>query len=287
MDRNAWTQSVELAYQGYYNAHARTTSTQSRTQALAPAYFGDKTWKARASNAREAMHAVHIWCLTKASNTPAAGLGSELECLKLFLKRLYFVKLLQTCPDSEVLALLRRTQREHLELYSKTYSKAHCRPKHHFSLHHPLQYAKYAMLPNTHACESKHRLLKDVVETYGKRLDSLDSFATARMHRYHLQECKELSKDYWQFRITMCGGLKSATSQWLILTVGDRVLWPRPYRLCCIRARPVLEHPQLCAARPPLLLPRPSNASTSSTLCGPAAFAASAPVQRFCAKQEF
>eukprot|EP00439_Symbiodinium_sp_Y106_P058587 s2541_g8.t1 len=226
MDRTAWKQSVQLAYKGYYNARLRTTKTDGLLVALGPAYFGDRCWKARGSTARDAMHAVHIWCLTEAGNTPAAGLKDEMKSLLLLLRRLYIIKLVQTCPQGDWLPRLLATQKEHQEFYGRTYSTESCRPKHHYSLHHPLQFAKYSMIPDTLPCEAKHKLLKDVVETFGKRLRGLENYTTARMHRFHLQECQELDKDYWQYRLEMHSGLKSAESPWLSLKVGDPVIWP-------------------------------------------------------------
>lgn len=227
MDRTSFKQSVEHAYRNYYNARYRATRVKSLMVVLGPAYFGDTCWKARGSPARDAMHAVHIWCLTEASNTPAAGLKDELKSLLLLLRRLYILKLVQACPaEPDLMPRLLCTQKEHQEWYRRTYSAESCRPKHHYSLHHPLQYAKYSVIPDTLPCEAKHRLLKDVVENYGKRLQGLENYTTARMHRFHLQECQELDKDYWQYRLEMHAGLKSAVSPWLTLRVGDPVIWP-------------------------------------------------------------
>ena len=75
-------------------------------------------------------------------------------------------------------------------------------------------------------CESKHRLLKDVVEAFGRRLGSLDSVCVYRMHKFWLQECQDLPAGYWDYSIEVKAGKAQAVAPWLTLAVGDPLVWP-------------------------------------------------------------
>ena len=72
---------------------------------------------------------------------------------------------------------MQRLQKKHLIKFEAVYSKDVCRPKHHYSLHLPLQWEAHSLCVDCFPAERKHRDFKKVAET----LKRLDGFATSAL----------------------------------------------------------------------------------------------------------
>ena len=78
---------------------------------------------------------------------------------------------------------MKRLQKVHLDKFASVYSIDVCRPKHHYSLHLPLQWDAHRLCVDCFPAERKHRLFKRIAET----LTKLDGFsASALLEMNHI-----------------------------------------------------------------------------------------------------
>ena len=72
---------------------------------------------------------------------------------------------------------MQQLQQVHLSRFGTTYSTDLCRPKHHYSLHLPLQWEAHDLCVDCFPCERKHRIFKQVAENLRK----LDGFSVSAL----------------------------------------------------------------------------------------------------------
>ena len=78
---------------------------------------------------------------------------------------------------------MQQLQKVHLDKFASVYSIDVCRPKHHYSLHLPLQWDAHTLCVDCFPAERKHRLFKRIAET----LTKLDGFsASALLEMNHI-----------------------------------------------------------------------------------------------------
>ena len=78
---------------------------------------------------------------------------------------------------------MQRWQREHLELFCSTYSKAECRPKNHLALHVPLQWQAHNFTLDCYPCERKHKLFKTIAPNFNRLSKFSRSILSEMTHR--------------------------------------------------------------------------------------------------------
>ena len=96
---------------------------------------------------------------------PDLRLSDWVKSFQQLCERCYCLHMLMRTEKNQFLKLLETKQRSHHACLTKAYGEAAMKPKHHFSLHIPVQFEKMQVCMDTKTCERKHRALKEEVES--------------------------------------------------------------------------------------------------------------------------
>ena len=94
--------------------------------------------------------------------------------------------------------LLETKQRSHHARFAAAYGEASMKPKHHFSLHIPVQLEKMQASLDTKTCERKHRALKAGVEATMQNLQNFDSRLLFKLLITQVSEMNKKADAFWQ-----------------------------------------------------------------------------------------
>lgn len=186
-------QAVSIPVRSRYH-----TAPAQRARVVSENYLnGVNGWKASGSEQMDVLPLLHAWAVLSLKPT----IDSWPPACQSFLalcERLYLLLQLERSGKQYFRILLEQKQAEHFALFVSAHGRDKVRPKHHFSLHHVLQFDRNGMLVDTKAMERKHQALKREVQS---SFQNLQNFEERLLHNLHFVQSTELNKmgpDAWK-----------------------------------------------------------------------------------------
>ena len=181
--------SLSSSVEGYKN----------RSRLLGDNYFTEgNCWRASGSEQMDAMPLFHYWLQTDLlSSRPDLREAAWVKSFQQLCERCYFLHMLMRTNHDQFVELLERKQSSHHACFANAYGEASMKPKHHFSLHIPVQFEKMRVCMDTKTCERKHRALKAEVEATMQNLQNFESRLLFKLLDTQLSEMNQKPQTFW------------------------------------------------------------------------------------------
>lgn len=176
------------------------TGYKNRSRLLDDGYFTEgKCWRAAGSEQMDAMPLFHYWLeIELLPLHPDLRLSDWVKSFQQLCERCYCLHMLMRTEKNQFLKLLETKQRSHHACFTKAYGEAAMKPKHHFSLHIPVQFEKMQVCMDTKTCERKHRALKEEVESTMQNLRKFESRLIFKLLTTQVSEMNQKPTTFWQ-----------------------------------------------------------------------------------------